>query len=87
MGVGIIMEEEHEVADLGLLNLEFRDEEFDLPIQLYAKPVRKEKLDENQIAYGCRIVQSDMHIGRYIAAKQKSEACRVHGTDFKLPVK
>ena len=87
MGVGIIMEEEHEVADLGLLNLEFRDEEFDLPIQLYAKPVRKEKLDENQIAYGCRIVESDMHIGRYIAAKQKSEACRVPGTDFKLPVK
>ena len=82
MGVGIIMEEEHEVQDLGLLNLEFHDEEFNMPLQLYAKPVRKEKLDENRTTYGCRIVQSDANIGRYIAAKQKSEACRVHGTNF-----
>lgn len=83
MGVGIIMEEEHELKDMGLLYLEFRDEELDLPLQLCAKPVRKESLNETQIMYGCRIVQSDINMGRYIALKQKNEACRVHGTNFK----
>lgn len=82
MGVGIIMDEDHEVKDLGLLNLEFRDEEFNMSLQLYANPVRKEKFDENRMIYGCRIVQSDSNIGRYLAAKQKSESCRVHGTNF-----
>ena len=82
LGIGFIMEEEHELEELGIINLEFQDEEFDIPIQVYADPVRKEKLDDNRTAYGCRIVQSETNLGRYIAAKQKSEACRVHGTYF-----
>ena len=82
MGVGIIMEEEHELKDMGVINLEFQDQEFDIPIQVYADPVRKEKLDDKRTAYGCRIVQSETNLGRYLAAKQKSEACRVHGTYF-----
>lgn len=84
MGVGIIMEEEHDMKELGLINLEYQDEEFDMPIRVYASPVRMEKLDESRTAYGCRIVQSDTNLGRYIAAKQKSEACRVHGTYFDI---
>lgn len=82
MGIGIIMEEEHDMGELGILNLEYQDEEFNMPIHVYASPVRMEKLDETRTAYGCRIVQSDTNLGRYIAAKQKSEACRVHGTYF-----
>lgn len=75
-GVSFISITHYEKKDIGLFHLTYTDEEFHIVVQVSGDVVRIEELEDTRILYGCRLVESSINIGAYIARKQKKEAER-----------
>lgn len=75
-GISFVSVTKYEKKDVGLFHLSYIDEEFNIPVQLSGEVVRVEELEDTRILYGCRIVETSLNVGSYIAHKQKKEAER-----------
>lgn len=75
-GISFISVTQYEKKDIGLFHLSYVDEELKVPIQVTGDVVRIEELEDTRMLYGCRIVESNINVGSYIARKQKKEAER-----------
>ncbi len=75
-GISFVSVTKYEKKDVGLFHLSYIDEEFNIPVQLSGEVVRVEELEDTRILYGCRIVETSLNVGSYIAHKQKKEAKR-----------
>lgn len=75
-GISFVSVKHYEKKDIGLFHLSYVDEEFGITVQLSGEVVRIEELPDTRTLYGCRIVETSLNVGSYIAHKQKKEAER-----------
>lgn len=75
-GISFVSVKELSMEDIGRFRLEYTDEEFGLLVQVTGEPIRMEQLADTRFIYGCRLIETNMNVGKYIARKQKKEAER-----------
>lgn len=66
-----------------MFQLNYLDEELEMQVQVSGEVVRIEQLKDTRFIYGCRLIESNMNIGKYIARKQKKAAERRRINDLR----
>ncbi|MCF2642744.1 MAG: PilZ domain-containing protein [Roseburia sp.] len=82
-GVSFISVTEFSKSDIGMFQLNYLDEELEMQVQVSGEVVRIEQLKDTRFIYGCRLIESNMNIGKYIARKQKKAAERRRINDLR----
>lgn len=75
-GISFVSVTEFPKEDIGVFQLNYIDEELELYVQVSGEVIRVEQLPDTRFIYGCRLRETNMNIGKYIAKKQKKEAQR-----------
>lgn len=75
-GLSFISVTEFSKSDIGIFQLSYLDEELGMQVQVSGEVIRMEQLKDTRFIYGCRLIEANMNIGKYIAKKQKKAAER-----------
>jgi len=77
-GLSFVAYSEYDMEEFGLFHLQYLDKELSLNVQISGHVVRMEKTEDERFVYGCKIVESNFNLGKYISYKQIKEAERRH---------